>query len=148
MAAPVASTPTWASGTSLALSALSALGGAAIAVGWLLSAQRSHLRQKLILGLGLTGASSFTPSFLSERRELVADSLFLSSSPPPPRSPARIALADFTQGVTSLIGSALQLSGNPYRTNSPACNGSGFVCAFPPLSLSLSQPFQPRGTAR
>jgi len=83
MAAPVASTPTWASGTSLALSALSALGGAAIAVGWLLSAQRSHLRQKLILGLGLTGASSFTPSFLSERRELVADSLFLSSSPPP-----------------------------------------------------------------
>ncbi|GAA5903260.1 hypothetical protein JCM8208_002256 [Rhodotorula glutinis] len=88
MAAPVASTPVWASGTSLALSALSAVGGAAIAVGWLLSAQRSHLRQKLILGLGLT---------------------------------------DFTQGVTTLIGSALQLSGNPYRTNSPACNGSGFI---------------------
>ncbi|GAA5838458.1 hypothetical protein JCM9279_003249 [Rhodotorula babjevae] len=88
MAAPVASTPVWASGTSLALSALSAIGGAAIAVGWLLSAQRSHLRQKLILGLGLT---------------------------------------DFTQGVTTLIGSALQLSGNPYRTNSPACNGSGFI---------------------
>ncbi|GAA6053367.1 hypothetical protein JCM3770_004133 [Rhodotorula araucariae] len=79
---------TWAAVVQVVVSALSVAGGAAIAVLWLRAPQRGHLRQKLVLGLGLT---------------------------------------DFAQGVTTLVGSALQLANHPYQTNSPSCNASGFV---------------------
>ncbi|GAA5997399.1 uncharacterized protein JCM10292_000234 [Rhodotorula paludigena] len=49
-----APTPTWAEGVGVTVSALSVIGGAGIAVGWWFAPQRSHLRQKLVLGLGVT----------------------------------------------------------------------------------------------
>ncbi|BGP36518.1 hypothetical protein JCM10450v2_000415 [Rhodotorula kratochvilovae] len=48
------SIPTWAAAVQASLSTLSVLGGLAIAVLWTRSPQRGHLRQLLVLGLGLT----------------------------------------------------------------------------------------------
>mgnify|MGYP006876463674 CR=1 FL=1 len=52
--------PRWALAVDLVVSALSVLGGLAIVVGYLCAPQKQHLRMKLILGLGVTGAS-FSP---------------------------------------------------------------------------------------
>lgn len=48
--------PRWALAVDLVVSALSVIGGLAIVVGYLHAPQKQHLRLKLILGLGVTGA--------------------------------------------------------------------------------------------
>ncbi|GAA5969241.1 hypothetical protein JCM11641_007522 [Rhodosporidiobolus odoratus] len=50
----MATDPRWVFETAIGLSALSVVGGLAIAGGWWVAPQRQALRQKLVLGLGLT----------------------------------------------------------------------------------------------
>lgn len=56
MSSPSTAFPRWALAVDLTVSALSVIGGLAIVIGYLCAPQKQHLRMKLILGLGITGA--------------------------------------------------------------------------------------------
>ncbi|BGP12576.1 hypothetical protein JCM10213_004837 [Rhodosporidiobolus nylandii] len=67
-------TPHWVFAVNATLSTLSVGGGIGIAIGWALSPQRQALRQKLVLGLGVTDLLQATVTLAGNGLELSGDS--------------------------------------------------------------------------
>ncbi|GAA6031948.1 hypothetical protein JCM8097_003356 [Rhodosporidiobolus ruineniae] len=127
--------PTYVFAVNEALSALSIIGGAAIIIGYALSSQRSALRQKLVLGLGVT-------DFIQAGVTLVGNALELSNDVYKKNEPACLANGFIYQ--TCVIANAcwtLTIAATTYTTLvHPFSSATAFLerpIAYPSIALTI-----------